>query len=164
MFRPTEGTLGLAAAVSDRLLPDGRVLFHGNQVTLEAAGIAPEPDFMIRAVANFPRLNPGAVVLFSFDDVSLQDNQVVAEIAGGAVFFNAAAVAPTVRVSGNRFSEVPLAFFSCVSWGQKNNTIDNQATHCIMARGTDVIEEQNQILIITALCADLKRAEGRTDG
>src|SRR5215211_7690758 len=164
MFRPTEGTLGLAAAVSDRLLPDGRVLFHGNQVTLEAANIAPEPDFTIRAVAGVPRLNPGAVVLFSFDDVSLQDNQVIAEIAGGVVFFNAAAVAPTVRASGNRFSEVPLAFYSCVSWGQKNNTTGNQATHCILALGTDVLEEHNQILFITALCADLERAEGRTDG
>ena len=131
---------------------------------IEAAIIAPEPDFTIRAVASVPRLNPGALVLFSFDDVSLQDNQVIAEIAGGAVFFNAAAVAPTVRASGNRFSEVPLAFYSCVSWGQKNNTTGNQATHCILALGTDVLEEHNQILFITALCAELNRAEGRTDG
>lgn len=156
MFRPTESTLGLAAAVSDRLLPDGRVLFHDNQVTLEATNTAPEPGFIARAVAGVSRLNPGAVVLFSFDDVSLQDNQVVAEISGGAVFFNAAAVAPTVRVSGNRFAEVPLAFYSCVSWGQKNNTTGNQATHCILALGTDVIEDHNQMLFITALCADLK--------
>jgi hypothetical protein len=122
-------------------LPDGRVLFHGNQVT-----------------------NPGAVVLFSFDDVSLQDNQVVAELARGTVFFNAAAVAPSVRVSGNRFAEVPQAFYSCVSWAQKNNTTGNQATHCILALGTDVIEDHNQMLIITALCANLKADVEGTSG
>lgn len=166
-YRPTADTLGLAEALTDRILPDGRVLFQANQVTLEAESVTPRPTLethVTRATARISSLDPGAVVLFSYDDVSLQDNQIIAEIVDGAVFFNVAAVAPTVRATGNRFVEAPQALYSCVSWGQMNNTSGNQATHCIIALGTDVIQDPNQVLFHTDLCADVKSSYGRTDG
>jgi hypothetical protein len=147
VYRPADA-IGLAA-FSERVLADGRVSFHGNQVTLDAVSINPEPDeTRERSMAD-----PGAVVLFSFDDVSLLDNQVIAGIEGGTVFFNAAAVAATVRVSGNRFSESPQALYSCVSYGQMNNTSNNQAIYCILALGNDVIDGPNQVLFESELCA-----------
>jgi hypothetical protein len=149
------------AAVSDRLLADGRVSFHGNQVTLDAASTKPEPDeIRERSIAD---ADPGAVVLFSFDDVSLQDNQVISGIEGGTVFFNAAAVASTVRATGNRFAESPQALYSCVSYGQMNNTSNNQATYCILALGNDVIDGPNQILFDSELCANVRSSYGRRD-
>nr|MBA2713585.1 right-handed parallel beta-helix repeat-containing protein [Rubrobacteraceae bacterium] len=161
IYRPAIDTAGLAA-FSDRLLADGRVSFHGNQVTLDALSIKQGP---VETDNDSPRDgDPGAVVLFSFDDVSLQDNQVTAEVEGGTVFFNAAAVAATVRASGNRFAESPQALYSCVTYGQMNNTSGNQATYCILALGNDVINTPNQILFETDLCANVRSRYGGTDG
>ncbi len=130
---------------------DGRVMFHDNQVTLRAAKPT-EP------------LVSNAVALISFDDISLQDNQILSEIAGKGTFMlpNGSFViipallidvftfAPTIRASGNRFSELPLgALLSYGSWGWANSATGNQANHCLFIQGLDVINMPNQIWIKT---------------
>jgi hypothetical protein len=124
-------------------LPDGRVLFHGNQVTLRAE--RPPPEFPL---PNIPSFRAGAVALFSSDDVSLQDNQVLTEIARGKVFANVVALAPTVRASGNRFTELPThARLSYLSMGRMGSTTDNQGTHPFLTLATERVHANNQSLI-----------------
>jgi hypothetical protein len=122
------------AAAAPRAVPDGRVLFHGNQVTLEVLDQLAE------------RL-PSSVFIQSLDDISLQDNQLLVETPGGAVSVNAAAMAPTVRATANRFSELPgRAAFSYIAQGTLDIASENQATHCIIVTGTQVINQNNQVL------------------
>jgi hypothetical protein len=126
-------TLHLMPGVFQQELPDGRVLFHSNQVTLQVAGQISEP--LLRA----------AVALISLDDVSLQDNQLLAEAASEMLFTNVLAYSPTLRASGNRFTELPLrALYSYYSLGQSSNiATNNQATHCIFVGGAQPIVAQN---------------------
>lgn len=124
------------AAIARIAFPDGRVLFDDNQVTFSAA-------------ATEERLLHGAIAVLSLDDVSLQQNQVLSEPAR-SLFFDTIVAAPSVRVAGNRFTELPgRAAISCYSWGQLNVTTGNQATHCIVAAGGQVIDANNQSLITT---------------
>jgi hypothetical protein len=135
-------------------VPDGRVMFHSNQVTLRVA----------------QRIEPlvyNAVAITSLDDISLQDNQILSEIAGQGTLIppnsNAVSVppllmdvltlAPTVRASGNRFTELPLgALFSYLSWGwYLNSATGNQATHCLLILGGQVINTPNQNFLCSSL-------------
>jgi hypothetical protein len=140
-------TLSLAAnAAAQRSVPDGRVLFHGNQVSLEV-----DDDGLV----------PGAsVVVFSLDDVALQDNQIQTETPGG-MLIAVAAWAASLRAAGNRFTEIPLrAFFSYFSFGLVNQATSNQATHCIaVGGGNPAIDAGNQVLV-TALCERLGQVLG----
>jgi Family of unknown function (DUF6519)/Right handed beta helix region len=137
-----------AASVPSRplrqALPDGRVLFHDNQVTLQAERGTSPVDF---SAPDVPSFKAGAIALFSSDDVSLQDNQVLTEVAGGGVFANVVALAPTVRASGNRFTELPRqARLSYLSFAKMGITTDNQATHGLFTWATDVVDANNQSL------------------
>lgn len=137
-------------------IPDGRVVFHSNQVTLRVAKRT-EP------------LVYNAVAIISFDDISLQDNQILSEIAGQGtltldnnsytvppLLIDVFTLAPTVRASGNRFTELPLgALFSYFSVGVLNSATGNQATHCLLIQGGQVINSPNQILIDT-FCPNLQ--------
>jgi hypothetical protein len=126
--------------------PDGRTLFHDNQVTLQI-------------VDNAPDLTQSSAAIVSLDDVSLQDNQILTEIAGGLVQNSVSVLAfTTIRASGNRFTELPQqAIFSYFSWAQMNVTTGNQATHCIVTGGAQIIEENNQELLTTN-CGQLTAA------
>jgi hypothetical protein len=127
----------LRAAPTRTTVPDGRVLFHGNQVTLEV-------------LENAPRLVASSTAVLSFDDISLQDNQWQTTVYGGIVFTSAFAAGITLRASGNRFHELPnLAAASYLSQGLYNVATDNQGTHCIIAGGGNVIEQDNHEIITT---------------
>ncbi len=136
-------TARLRAAVSNRTqFPDGRTLFHGNQVTLEI-------------LQNAPRFVPSCAALVSFDDVSIQDNQILTQIIGGAVFASVAALGITVRAGDNRIHELPnQALASYLSQAVLNSATGNQTTHCIVVRGAQVINDNNQEAI-TTLCESL---------
>jgi hypothetical protein len=136
--------------------PDGRVVFHSNQVTLRVA--KPTEPLVYNAVA-----------IISFDDISLQDNQVSSEISGQGtltldknsytvppLLIDVFTLAPTVRASGNRFTELPLgALFSYGALGWLNSATGNQTTHCLLIQGGQVINTPNQILIDT-FCPNLQ--------
>lgn len=128
-------------------LPDGRVSFHGNQVTLEVL------DELAGPLSS-------SVFIQSLDDIALHDNQFIATTPAGAVFAQVGAAAPTVRAAGNRFSELPnRAAFSYVANGTLNSATGNQATHCINLLGAQVVEQQNQV-ILTANCERLTAGLG----
>ena len=139
----TTTTFRASTFAQQLLLPDGRVAFDGNQVTLQ--------DFDVRA-----RILPSVpVLILSFDDVSLHHNQINTEIPQALVLIDALVGGTTLRASDNRLTELPRgALLSCYSFGQLNITSENQTTHCIVARGGQVIRTDNQQLIPT-LCERL---------
>jgi len=131
-------------------LPDGRVLFNDNQVTLQ--------DFDVRG----RRLLSIPVAILSGDDVSMQDNQIDTEIPQVVLDIDTVVIGTTVRVSDNRTTEVPgQVRLSCLSKGQRNITTGNQTTHCLLAQGGEVVNTQNQQLI-TKLCEQLTKLFGGT--
>lgn len=136
-------TTGYAAAAAKRsVLPDGRTLFHGNQVTLEI-------------LENAPPYVLSCTTLVSFDDVSIEDNQVLTQIVGGTVLSSVLSMGITVRAHANRIHELPLqGIASYLSQGIMNNATGNQGTHCIFVRGTQVVDRDNQVAI-TTLCERL---------
>lgn len=142
---PTDynATTGFAAAAAKRsVFPDGRTLFHGNQVTLEI-------------LENAPQFVLSCATLISFDDVSIQDNQVLTQIIGGVVLSSVMALGVTVRAHANRVHELPLqAFASYLSQGILNSATGNQGTHCIFVHGTQVVNSDNQVAI-NKLCEQL---------
>jgi Family of unknown function (DUF6519)/Right handed beta helix region len=120
---------------ASRPVPAGPVLFHGNQVSLRLA----------QAVVNPPS---AAVTIISTDDAALLDNQLLTRIDDGMVWAGAQAFAPTLRASGNRFTETPCrAVFSYHSVGLANVATGNQANHCIGVLGSQTVDEDNQILL-----------------
>ena len=66
------------------------------------------------------------------DDISLQDNQVMATSLR-IMFANSGLLGATVRAANNRFTEFPgTAFLSCFSVSfLVNAMMGNQATHCL---------------------------------
>jgi len=112
-------SLPFAASAALAGLVDGRVLFNDNQVTYE--------DLQKGTSLGF-----SALVALSYDEVSLQDNQIMTTSAS-AMFAATGVLAATVRVANNRFTEFPgRALISCMSIGILMNTMTgNQATHCL---------------------------------
>jgi hypothetical protein len=134
-------------AAGGSILPDGRTLFHGNQVTLEI-------------LENAPPYVLSCVTLVSFDDVSIQDNQVLTKIVGGIVLSSVMALGVTLRAHANRIHELPRqAIASYLSVGLMNNATGNQGTHCIFVGGTLKVNENNQVAV-TALCERLSKIGG----
>jgi hypothetical protein len=135
-----------AAAPRDVSLPDGRVLFHGNQVTFYDARVS-RHETLPAAIESKDYLSC-ALLLVSSDDISLQDNQIRAELPGAFLRTDTFALGNTVRTSGNRFAEVPeRCFMSYRALAAFTITTANQATHCIVAEGGQVIEQQNQVMV-----------------
>ena len=130
-------------------LPDGRVLFHGNQVTLQVPEIGVDPP-------------SAAVAVASTDSAALDDNQVLTEVGDGMTWAGTQAYAPVLHVADNRFTETPCrAVFSCVITGSAVIVVDNQATHCLAVTGSQTVERDNQVL----LAADCERiTEALTGG
>lgn len=132
----TDGQLSLPALTDVGGFPNGPVLFHDNQVTLRVE--TPEVE------TKSPIVVGSSVSVISFDDVSLHGNQVLAAVASRWLA-DVVALGTTIRVSNNRFHELPWSvIFSCFSRGMWNVTTHNQATHCIFVDGRHRIKEPNQ--------------------
>jgi hypothetical protein len=143
---PVEGgalaSPALAAAAGP---PGGRVLFAGNQVRLRLADAEPEPP-------------SAAVAVICLDDAAVLGNQLLVEIADGLLLTGLLAAAPTLRTSDNRLTETPCrALVSCLSAGLHNTAVGNQATHCILVTGTEVVDLGN-LVQLTGNCATILNA------
>jgi hypothetical protein len=81
---------------------------------------------------------PSAVYLVTFDDLSVQDNQIICDLGRGDVLVrNLFTFAWSQRVSGNRFQENASiqAVSAMTNSIAMNTTVDNQSTHCLMVLG-----------------------------
>jgi hypothetical protein len=129
------GTVNLGGGFAALLgFPDGRTLFHGNQVTFST-----EREYD----------NETAAVLIAApaDDVSLQDNQITSHAPNG-LLYDVMALGLTARASGNRISELVLqVIFSYFSNAQRNIATTNQTTHCMLVGGPAAIDEHNHVLV-----------------
>lgn len=141
----------VAGAVKHQPVPDGRVLFHGNQVTLYVPAATKPTLGAAQAIQIF-----AAVTVFSSDDVAIQENQFEFQVPGGQAY-GVTTMAHSVRLSDNRIAELPgrvlLSYMGLAGW---HIATGNQATHCLVAGGTNVIEDENHIMIPSALCGLLK--------
>ncbi len=118
---------------------NGQVIFHDNQITLENMMA---PRFII---PKYPFISDMSSLLISLDDLSIQNNQFLADAMG--LLTNALALSMTLRLSGNRFVERShRAFASCFSLAAGNITTDNQAIHCIYPLGIKKAFNDNQML------------------
>jgi hypothetical protein len=116
---------------------DGRILFENNQVTFKPRPVPP-PAMGITCY------------LSTFDDVAVAGNQFVTE-QSVSMLTQLWAFGFSARVTGNRFSEVPLtAFFSSMALGQQAMTSLVQATHCLFTYGVDRLHQNNQVSINVA--------------
>ena len=103
-------------------LPDGRVLFHDNQVMF----LDPNQSDQKTTAGHIPS------ILGTFGDLSIQDNQVRLINSGEKMLFDLGAIGATLRASGNRFEEIRgqvLCSYSSFATTM-NTTTNNQATHC----------------------------------
>jgi hypothetical protein len=66
---------------------------------------------------------------------------------------NFLALASSMRLTGNRIAELPgraaFSYYGVAGW---HVATGNQATHCLIAAGSNVIAAQNQIMIPSAFC------------
>jgi hypothetical protein len=120
---------------------DGRVLFHDNQVAYKPRRPSPMP-------VSLP------CMLATFDDVSVEGNEFVAEeprspvAERSGILVHVTALGFTARVIGNRLSEAPrTANASGLTVGQQAIASLNQATHCLVTLGLQRIETGNQVAI-----------------
>jgi len=111
-----------------RYLANGNVMFANNQVVLDE----------IDTIAN--KIN-SAIRILSMDDISFNNNQCDYSLLGDFIIFPNAFIAPSLRVTDNRFKEsLSGALFSVLAIGMLNTTTNNQATHCIISRGLPGLE------------------------
>jgi hypothetical protein len=130
-----DGVLLASAPFVGRPFPEGLVLLEGNQVTLRAPAMGVDPP-------------SAAVAIRSTGDAALLDNQVRTQVGDGMIWAGVTAFAPTLRASANRFIETPCrAVLSYHSVGLANLATGNQANHCLGVLGSQVVEEENQVLL-----------------
>lgn len=136
-------------------LPTGKVMFSGNQTTLDM-----RDDSRTFAISS--------QLLVSLDDVAFLGNQSECEalllvpasnpavgLRGAAVgitfdivLLNTLLVAASVRANDNRFTDgLTQVFYSLLSLGLINTATGNQATHCLHVLGAEVVETSNIVLI-----------------
>ena len=130
-----------ASLVADSLPGDGRVMFHGNQVTLNSA-----EDVIV------------STSIISLDDASLQDNQIKITLDKSTFYYDTLIFARTVRATGNRFAEylnpntsIPprRQFYSLISLSPiAGIATSNQADYCIGfdVKSPNIIVSLNQVL------------------
>jgi hypothetical protein len=124
--------IDLTKGVTASKFPDGRVLVHGNQISLSLSDKLDDTS--------------GAVGIASGDDVAFLDNQVQLQAPNG-LSFDVLLLSFTARASGNRIQELPgHTLFSYFSFATRNIGTSNQATHCIYILGPDAIDEDNHVL------------------
>ncbi|MEI6682128.1 MAG: DUF6519 domain-containing protein [Bacteroidota bacterium] len=136
-------------------LPGGKVMFSGNQTTLDM---------------RYPSLNVclSSQMIASRDDIAFNNNQsectslvVVTDGVGftDTVIINTALFAPSVRSNDNRFTDgLSRTFFSLLSFGFMATATGNQATNCIVVQGNvnATVDTQNTVLN-DSRCRSLKK-------
>src|SRR5207237_5679727 len=93
-----------------------------------------------------------SITIFSLDDTAMQNNQSDCNMVPKQdwIVTNAFVLGVSLRFSDNRLKEGVLnAILSGWTIGMLNQTIDNQATHCILANGPTawLVNQNNTILI-----------------
>lgn len=119
----------------------GKLMFNDNQVS-----------FMMR---DAPRgLDLSSTLLFSLDDVAVNDNQFEYHTELRVVLADLLVLAGTVRSNDNRLAETwGRAVRSLISFAIMNTCSDNQSTHCLAAYGLRRAFYHNLVLA-EAFCPD----------
>jgi hypothetical protein len=129
--------------------PSGKVLFTGNQCTLD----------LMDDTAGFA-LALSSIAILTADDVGFLDNQCECDLTLQFVLTHALLAGMTVRAGGNRWSEGwRHAFLSAVTIGVLNATTNNQSTHCLLvsALRTDLRVATGNVALLEAFCPALCR-------
>jgi hypothetical protein len=121
----TNNTLSLASrgavAPAVRFFLSGQVLFATNQVTLD----------LVEAGLSFAA---ASVTIISLDDLAFIGNQCMAQLADDFVLVNSFLFGGSLRAADNRWEEpIANAAYSAFTLGLMNMTVNNIATHCIVA-------------------------------
>ena len=155
-----------AFSLDAEYLPNGKIMYCGNQTTLDMR--SPAPNFSL--CSQF---------IGSLDDIGYNTNQseCVGALSGDSILsnFNVALVdtflfAFTIRSNDNRFSEgISITFLSLLSIGFLNLAIGNEATHCLIVlafKGLDNLlqDSLNLILIAVGPCANKRLLYGNALG
>ena len=128
-------------------LPSGRVMFSGNQTTLDM---------------RYPSINLclSSQFIASLDDIAFNNNQSECTsllmvndkvTTFDIVLLNTALIAVSVRSNNNRFTDGLTMYtrYSLLSYGFMNTAMGNQATHCILVMGNKKVKHSNIVLIDT---------------
>ena len=87
-------------------------------------------------------LAPASVLILSLDDLNFSGNQLRCQTSTGQanqpfLIFDSFLFALSNRVENNRFTEALTgAWISCLGVGALASGIGNQATHCLLFKGT----------------------------
>lgn len=136
--------------------PGGQIAFDDNQVTL---------DLTTRSVGQIP----SSVWLGTNDDLAVEDNQMIALLAGREQLrFNLAAVAWSQRVVANRLQEnfYIQGLSAMTASVAMNTTANNQSTHCLSIIGPSGLTIDSNNLVLTQFglndraCAKAKLVAG----
>ncbi len=104
-----------------RLFQGGQVLFSDNQVTLDLVETG-----VSRAASS--------IAIHSLDDIAFHGNQSMAHLADDYLTTNTLLFGSSLRAIDNRWEEpVGNAAYSAMTLGMMNATVNNVATHCIVA-------------------------------
>jgi hypothetical protein len=110
-----------AVAPAVRFFLSGQVLFADNQVTLDVV------ERGIPAAAT-------SITIYSLDDVAFLGNQAMAQLADDFVLVNSILFGLSLRALDNRWEEpIGNTAYSAITLGMMNATVNNIATHCIVA-------------------------------
>ncbi len=126
---------GLDDELLGQYLANGNVLFANNQCLLDL-------------MDNVDELALSSILIASLDDVGFHNNQCDCDlIPGDFLFTQAILFGMSLRVTDNRFKEGVLnAWLSAMTLGLLNMTTNNQSTHCLWIRGTQVENQPNTVL------------------
>lgn len=129
------------------VFPSGKVLFSGNQCTLDLRDAG--ASFALSSVA-----------IVSLDDVGFHDNQCECDLFDQFVLVPTILLAMTVRMSDNRLSEGWVnSWWSASTTGVLNATTNNQSTHCLLvsAMRNDLEVNTGNVAVLEAFCPNLCR-------
>jgi hypothetical protein len=108
-------------APAERFFLSEQVLFAANQVTLD----------LVETGLSFAATS---IAIISLDDVGFIGNQCMAQLADDFVLVHAMLFGVSLRAADNRWEEpVANAAYSAFTLGLMNMTVNNIATHCIVA-------------------------------
>jgi len=144
--------VGLDDQIKGYYLANGNVIFNDNQVVA---------DLMELEVSR----TMSSVLIISLDDISFADNQLDASFLIDLMISNAIVLGMSVRINDNRFKEsLILALYSVISLGLLfNHTVDNQATHCVFAKGLLHERVRDNQILMSALCERLSGLKAGLD-
>lgn len=89
-----------------------------------------------------------SILIIGLDDVAFLSNQSNCSLVNDWLILDTFLFGMTVRANDNYWQEIPWnVIFSAVTLGVLNTTTDNQATHCILARGGLYLDRYNLVLL-----------------